>query len=58
MDFHFEEINNKWLADFEAYHYSRINSPPIFEQERNPATEFCFCEIGYVKLKKKDLIIH
>lgn len=26
-DFHFEEINYKWLTDFEAYHYSRGNSP-------------------------------
>ncbi len=26
-DFHFEEINYKWLTDFETYHYSRGNSP-------------------------------
>ena len=26
-DFHFEDINFKWLSDFEAFHYSRGNSP-------------------------------
>ncbi len=26
-DFHFEDLNYKWLTDFEAYHYSRGNSP-------------------------------
>ena len=25
-DFHFEEIDNKWLTDFETYHYSRGNT--------------------------------
>jgi len=26
-DYHFEEINYKWLADYEAHHYERGNSP-------------------------------
>lgn len=26
-DFHFEDINYKWLSEFESYHYTRGNSP-------------------------------